>query len=188
MNRSQTDAPVILLVDDERPVLNSLRRTLTQDGYLLLDAQDGESALKILRNRDVDLIVADQRMPGMSGVELLQRVRREHPEVLTIMLTAYSDMDVALQAINDIGIYKFLLKPWDANELRESVRRGLAVHRGSESGRPTDESEARCQQARDKDAMLRQWEAHQPGITKVKRNADGVYIIDPEDLRDASAT
>jgi DNA-binding NtrC family response regulator len=116
----------------------------------------------------------------MSGVELLERVRREHPDVLTMMLTAHADMEVVLRAMNELGVYKYFLKPWSAENLRAAIRRGIELRRQS------DGAEARNQKARDQDAILRQWEKDQPGITKVKRDADGVYILAPEDLGDAN--
>ncbi len=168
--------PVILLVDDDDMVRSSLRRTLARENYMLLEASDGESALKILRTSDVDLVLADQRMPGMDGIELLACVRREYPDVLTMMLTAHSDIEIALQAVNDIGVYKFFLKPCDSDELRTAIRHALHIRKTPRT------REAQVQQARDEDAVRRQWEKECPGITEVRKDANGVCLLDAEDV------
>src|SRR5512133_3955291 len=100
---------VILFVDDEPEVLGLLRRTFPpQDGYEALTAGGAEEALKILSEREVELLVTDQRMPGMSGVELVSEARRKRPDLCAILLTAYTDPRELVEAINRGEVYRYL--------------------------------------------------------------------------------
>src|SRR4051794_21965362 len=111
----------ILTVDDDPMVLRAITRDLRArygSDYRVVSAPSGADALVVLaelalRLRPVALIVTDQRMPGMTGTELLRRAREHAPDAKLLLLTAYADTDVAIQAINDIGLDHYLLKPWD---------------------------------------------------------------------------
>jgi CheY-like chemotaxis protein len=120
-------AHVILFVDDEPDVLELLRSTFpAADGYEALGASSGEEALKILAARgEVDLLVSDQRMPGMSGVELIERARRHQPDLCAILLTAYTNPKDIVEAINRGQVYRYLVKPWESADLRQTVVRAL---------------------------------------------------------------
>ena len=112
----------LLLVDDEINILNALSRTLRRDGYRILTAICAEEALEILGRDAIDVIVSDQRMPGITGTELLSKVKEMHPEIVRIVLSGYTDLDAITDAINQGAIYKFLTKPWDDEELRTQIR------------------------------------------------------------------
>lgn len=112
----------LLLVDDEESVLSALRRVLRRDGYRILTAASGEEALQILVGNAVDVIVSDQRMPGMAGVDLLRQVKRIHPETVRIVLSGYTELKSITDAINEGAIYKFMTKPWDDEQLRLTIR------------------------------------------------------------------
>ena len=107
----------ILLVDDEPEILFSLRGLLRQE-FELYTAESGAEALEILRRHPVHVIMTDQRMPQMTGVELLRRSRGECPEAVRIMFTGYADIKAVIDAINQGQIYRYLTKPWDPDELR----------------------------------------------------------------------
>ena len=116
----------ILFVDDEPEVLSILRRMFTEaDDYITLTASAGEEALAILESRPVDLLVTDQRMPGMTGIELASRARALRPDLSVILLTAYTDPRDLLDAINKGEVYRYLVKPWDTADLRHAVRQAL---------------------------------------------------------------
>lgn len=119
-------AHVILLVDDEPRVLSSLRRALKEDLHKILTAESASAAFNILADHQVDLILSDHQMPGMSGVEFLKTVRRSHPEIVRIMLTGAQDSNVAVEAVNDGAVYKFITKPWNNDDLRLTVKLALA--------------------------------------------------------------
>ncbi len=118
------ETATILVVDDEPRVLDSLEALLAMD-YQVLRAERGDDALKILADDDVAVILSDQRMPGMTGTELLARSRDVAPDTVRVLLTAFTDADALMASINAANVYQFLLKPWDPKELVHTVRRGV---------------------------------------------------------------
>jgi diguanylate cyclase (GGDEF)-like protein/PAS domain S-box-containing protein len=112
----------LLLVDDEENILMALKRLLRRDGYKILTAAGGHEGLEVLSRNRVDVIVSDQRMPGMTGVEFLRRVKDIHPEVVSIVLSGYTELQSVTDAINEGAIYKFLTKPWDDEHLRANIQ------------------------------------------------------------------
>ena len=118
----------ILIVDDEPRVLDALEAVLAAE-FRVLRAEGGEEALRILPGADVAVIVSDYRMPGMTGVELLRRSQDITPDTMRIVLTAYTDVDHLMEAINTGRIYHFVPKPWDPNEFLLIVRRAAERHR-----------------------------------------------------------
>ncbi|ALI08584.1 MULTISPECIES: HD domain-containing phosphohydrolase [Pseudomonas] len=126
--------PVVLLVDDEESILNSLRRLLRSQPYEILLADSGAKALEILKERPVDLVMTDARMPNMDGATLLAEIRKLYPSTLRILLTGYADVDMMTKAINEGQLYRYLSKPWNDEELVQALRQALA-HQHSESER-----------------------------------------------------
>jgi signal transduction histidine kinase/DNA-binding response OmpR family regulator len=117
---------VILFVDDEPDVLAILRRTFAADeDYEVLTAPSGVLALETLRARRVDLLVTDQRMPAMTGVELVEEAHRIDPELCAVLLTAYTDPKDIVAAINRGRVWRYLVKPWEKADLRATVRTAL---------------------------------------------------------------
>ena len=117
----------ILVIDDEQAILESLEMTLTPE-YRVFTASSGEEGLAILESEDLALIIVDQVMPGMSGVEILEQVSERSPRTIRILLTGYADMNSLVRAINDGRIYRYLPKPWEPDELRMNVRRALEAY------------------------------------------------------------
>ncbi len=111
----------LLLVDDEAAILSSLRRLFRRDGYHILTATSGAQGLELLRNQPVDVIVSDQRMPDMTGIEFLREAKRLHPDTVRITLSGYTDLQSIIEAVNEGAVYKFLTKPWDDDLLRSHV-------------------------------------------------------------------
>ena len=113
--------PTILAVDDDPGASRAIARDLTSRygaDYTVVRATSGAEALAQLdrlelQDRRVALVVTDQRMPGMTGIEMLEEVRRRSSDSKLLLLTAYADTDVAIKAINDIGLDYYLVKPWD---------------------------------------------------------------------------
>jgi diguanylate cyclase (GGDEF)-like protein len=112
----------LLLVDDEASILSALKRLLRRENYRILTATSGEEALTLLAEHEVGVIITDQRMPGMSGTELLARARTMHPKAVRMVLSGYTGVDSLTDAINRGEIYRFLTKPWDETELLNTVR------------------------------------------------------------------
>lgn len=115
----------ILLVDDEHNILNSLLRVLRKEGYKILTANNSNEGLEILKNEPVSLILSDHRMPGLSGVDLLRKVKKLYPNTIRIILSGYTEVNTLLSAINEGEIYKFIAKPWNDEELRLTVRHAI---------------------------------------------------------------
>ena len=131
----------ILLVDDEPRVLDALEAILAAE-FRVLRAESGEDALRLLQAEEVAVIVTDYRMPGMTGVELLRRSQEIAPDAIRIVLTAYTDVDSLMEAINTGRIYHFVPKPWDPTDLALVVRRAAERYAlGAENARLRDELE-----------------------------------------------
>ncbi|CAD5110160.1 response regulator [Zestomonas carbonaria] len=116
----------ILFVDDEERILRSLAMQFRRD-YVVLTETDPLRALERLRSEQVHILVSDQRMPRMTGAELLARAREEAPETLRILLTGYSDLDAAVEALNSGGIFRYLTKPWDPQEMAFTLRQTAEI-------------------------------------------------------------
>ena len=114
----------ILIVDDESAILESLEFTLGSE-YRVFTAQTGADGLEILQSEDIALVIADQRMPGMTGVEFLEKVIEINPSAVRMMLTGYADMESLIRAINEGRIYRYIAKPWEPDDLRVNVKRAL---------------------------------------------------------------
>jgi diguanylate cyclase (GGDEF)-like protein len=112
----------LLLVDDEPAILSALKRLLRRENYRVLTASTGEEALAQLAEHAVGVIVSDQRMPGMTGIELLAQVRSMHPHVVRMILSGYTGLDSLTEAINRGEIFRFLTKPWEERDLLEAIR------------------------------------------------------------------
>ncbi|MGP1683916.1 MAG: EAL domain-containing protein, partial [Giesbergeria sp.] len=110
---AESNLRTLLLVDDDENILNSLKRLLRRNGYRILTASSAEQGLILLAENRVDVMISDQRMPGMPGVEFLRRVKDIHPDSVRMMLSGYTDLKSVIDAINEGAIYKFLTKPWD---------------------------------------------------------------------------
>jgi DNA-binding NtrC family response regulator len=115
----------ILIVDDDATILMLMSNVFMYDGNYILTAESGEEALVKIRNNKIDLVISDQHMPGMSGLQFLKKVRAEYPDVVTIILTASGEIDTAVKAVNEVGVYQFVLKPFNVIDLRLTVKRAL---------------------------------------------------------------
>jgi serine phosphatase RsbU (regulator of sigma subunit) len=119
----------ILVVDDETGNLQKLRRTFV-DRYPVLVAGSGREALELIRKNDgIAVIIADQRMPDMTGVELLRQTLEVLPDAIRIILTGYTDVDVLMEAINSCKVFRYVVKPWDPPDLLMTVERGVEAYR-----------------------------------------------------------
>ena len=117
--------PAILLVDDEQSICSALNRTFRKNNFRVFEANSGEQALELLANNDIDVIVSDQRMPKMTGTELFSVVKNLYPKVGRIILSGHSDMQDLQEAINEAEVYRFLPKPWNEEQLLETVKNAI---------------------------------------------------------------
>jgi two-component system response regulator HupR/HoxA len=126
-NADEALAYGILIVDDEEAILESLELTLGTE-YRVFTATSAEAGLAILDREDIAMVLSDQVMPGMSGVEFLEQVIERNPRAIRMMLTGYADMPSLIAAINEGRIWRYLPKPWEPDDLRITVKRGLEVY------------------------------------------------------------
>jgi YesN/AraC family two-component response regulator len=165
----------VLLVDDEPEILEGLRRTLRHEPYRLVTALSADEALRVIATDSIDVIISDIDMPGTNGLELIARIRRDHPTIVRLLLTGDASLESALHAINQGEVHRFLVKPWSADELRDVLRsaverldelRGAAVALG---------------RAGTRERLLAALEKAHPGITRVEITGD-TYIIETAKL------
>lgn len=114
----------ILIVDDEHSNLRALERLLRKE-YQVLTAVSGLEALALLEHHDVALLIADQRMPQMTGIDLMERTVKLRPHMVRILLTGYTDVSSLIDAINSGHVYKYVTKPWNNEDLLVTVGRAL---------------------------------------------------------------
>lgn len=127
---SPAQRPRVLFVDDEPRVLTTMRM-LFRNTYELFFAESGSKALEVLRLQAMDVIVSDQRMPGMTGIELLRESRELNPHAMRILLTGYSDLNAIIGSINEGEIFRFVNKPWANEELSQTVALAAASARAA---------------------------------------------------------
>lgn len=111
----------LLLVDDEPNIISALKRLLRPDQYQIHTANSGQEGLELLARQAVDVIVSDQRMPGMLGADFLRKARQLYPDTIRIMLSGYTELQSVTDAVNEGAIYKFLTKPWEDEQLRAQI-------------------------------------------------------------------
>jgi len=118
----------ILIVDDEYLIRWSLQQELAKDGYEVTSAEDGESALRLVRESPPDLVLLDIQLPGIGGIEVLQKIKVSDPEIVVIMITAYGMVDTAVAAMK-AGAFDYLNKPFNLEGVKLSIRKGLETSR-----------------------------------------------------------
>lgn len=120
--------PIVLLVDDEPRVLSALSRGLRREGVAIETAANGRAALERITAGSISLVISDQKMPGMQGIELLSAVRQRSPETARILLTGWSG-EIPKSQLDEAGLFALIAKPWDDRELRRTVRDAIASAR-----------------------------------------------------------
>ncbi|MFT7651899.1 MAG: response regulator RpfG family c-di-GMP phosphodiesterase [Candidatus Azotimanducaceae bacterium] len=124
----QTDEskPALLFIDDEPRVLKSMRAMFRRD-YEVYLANSGQEALEIMANSPIQVVVSDQRMPHMTGVEVLSTIKSQYPNVVRILLTGYADLEAIEASLNEAEVFRYLMKPCPADEVKSAVQAGLAT-------------------------------------------------------------
>lgn len=161
----------LLIVDDEDGVRRALTRALRADGYRMLTASSGEEGMRVLESEPVQLVLSDHRMGALSGIQFLHQVRERWPDTLRILLTGYADLQMAIDAINQGELYRFLTKPWEDLDLRQAIRLGferLDLSRENQRLRDT---------VADQQRHLAKLERQFPGIASVNRDAGGAVVV-----------
>ena len=127
MTNEQRKKHAILLVDDEPEILQSLKGLLRRE-FQLYTAESGREAMEILENHTIHVVMTDQRMPEMTGVQLMRRVANKYPDAIRIVFTGYADIKAVIDAINSGGLYRYITKPWDPDELIELLHEAAAKY------------------------------------------------------------
>lgn len=114
----------VLVVDDEGAIRYSVTKTLERVGYQVVTASSGEEALEILAGQNFDVVLTDIRMPGISGVDLLARIKEQSPDAIVILMTGYASLGTAVESLR-LGAHDYLIKPSTSEDIRDSVKRGI---------------------------------------------------------------
>ena len=146
-----------MVVDDDEDILTLMTSALGNEDYTILTATSGEKALEKLEAHGVNLIISDQSMPSMDGLSLLKKVKSEHPDIITIMLTGYAQLDTVEDTINEAGVYRVFEKPCSIVELKSTVNMALEL--------------------KNLVAVPREFTRKHPSIPQVKRNPDGHVVL-----------
>jgi len=162
----------ILVVDDEPHMTEALKRMLHREPYEILTANYANEALQILAREPIAVVITDEKMPGMQGSEFLAMVYRHFPDTIRIMLTGHANLDLAIRAINEGQIYRFLMKPCNEQEIRHTIRQAVQQKELAEKSRQL------LQKVKEQNFVLQRLEKDNPGITKVERDSSGAIIID----------
>lgn len=184
----------ILILDDEPAILQSLRRLLrmvpctygNQSFELEIEAfSSARAALARIEHTPFDLFISDYRMPEMDGVSFLKAAKACQPDACRLILSGYADLNALLRAVNEVGIDRFIAKPWNDYELVSAIAQSLA-HRELllENKRLADLMRLDCGDLSPSDMEAHLLESIEPGITKVNWGPDGSVILDPASLKD----
>ena len=165
----------ILIVDDEPTITDTLKGVLSHEPYGILCAGSAEEALPILAREQVDVVISDEKMPGMSGSEFLSLVRQKYPGTIRVILTGHASLESAIRAINEGEIYRFFTKPFNVFDLTITIRQALQQRELKK------ESQRLLRMVKRQSTFIEELEKQYPGITKVKKDARGEVIIDDED-------
>ena len=123
------DVPTLLIVDDESNIVSALVRLLRRDGYRIVTASSAADALDVLARESVHVIVSDHRMPGTTGAEFLGTVKAMYPDTVRILFSGFIEVDALTDAVNRGAVFRFLLKPWSDDVVRDAVREAFRYYR-----------------------------------------------------------
>lgn len=170
-----SDAATILVVDDEPSVRRALHRLLAREQYRVVEAEGVAQALAVLGSHKIDLVITDYAMPDGTGMDLLLKMGPRYPHVVRMIITGKADLHAVVAAINEGHVYRFVLKPWDNEELCLSVRLAL------EQAKLLSENRRLVGRLQEQEDMLRALAKQHPGIMTVERDADGAIVLDDPD-------
>ena len=165
----------LLLVDDEPNLTSALVRSLDRTQFEIFTADSAQQGLMILAGHDIDVVVSDERMPGMTGSQFLTEVRKQWPNTIRMILSGQADLEAAVRAINEGEVYRFLLKPCHPKELQMTILQGL------QHKRLVEQSRKLLQEHQKTMSLLETLEKDNPGITKVEMDDDGVIDMESYD-------
>ena len=160
----------ILVVDDEEFFIEYIQRILSDENYNVISASNGQEGIALLEKQQVSMVISEYKIPLMNGLEFLEKVRIIYPDILTILVTDHADIELVIKAVNEAGVYKFLLKSWDDIDFKNTIIKPL------ESLQVIKERDVLIRKVKTHEATLKDLEKRYPGITKVEKDEDG-YIL-----------
>jgi DNA-binding NtrC family response regulator len=171
----------LLIVDDEQPVLNALNRAVHRHfgaGLAVVSTTSPTEALRWAAERPFSAVVSDLRMPGCDGLQLLARVAALQPHAALLLLTGSADFEVAQRAVNQVGVFRYLTKPWDDVQLTSHLEAALLHSDASRERAAQADLWAQAQgQLSPQDAERHRLEAMEPGITQVEWGPNGEVLM-----------
>ena len=165
----------VLVVDDEPTITDMLKDVFSREPYSVFIAASAEEGLEILAQEEIDVVISDEKMPGMLGSEFLSIVRQKYPDTIRMILTGYASLDAAIRAINEGEIYRFFTKPCNVFDLAITVRQALQ-HKDL-----MKEAQKMLKVVKQQSAFIEEMEKQHPGIREVERDAEGAVILDDLD-------
>src|SRR6186713_2767563 len=162
----------LLLVDDEPNLTSALVRSLDRSQFDIFTADSAQKGLLILAGNEIDVVVSDERMPGMTGSQFLSEVRKKWPNTIRMILSGQADLEAAVRAINEGEVYRFLLKPCHPKELQMTILQGLQQKKLVAQSRELLQEHQKTQN------LLEELEKANPGITKIEMDEDGAIMMD----------
>ena len=164
----------LLLVDDEPNLTSALVRSLDRTQFEIFTADSAQKGLMILAGNDIDVVVSDERMPGMTGSQVLAEVRKQWPNTIRMILSGQADLEAAVRAINEGEVYRFLLKPCHPKELQMTILQGL------QHKKLVAQSRRLLQEHQKQQNLLDALEKDNPGITKIDLDEDGAISLEED--------
>lgn len=173
---------VIVIIDDEINILKSIQRVLRHEPWEILTYNDPQEAIRELSGRlDIDVIISDYRMPQMNGVELLQALKEQCPDSIRMILSGQVDMEAVLNAINKAEVYRFIMKPWNDDDLIITIKNAIAHNLLIKDNKRLAETvRTQHKEINRHVAELKRLERESPGITQVDRGEDGSIDLTDE--------
>ena len=165
----------ILLVDDEPNLTAGLVRSLDRHQFHIYTAESAQQGLLILAGNNIDVVVSDERMPGMTGSQFLAEVRKLWPNTIRMILSGQADLEAAVRAINEGEVYRFLLKPCHPKDLQMTILQGLQHKKLVAQSRRLLQEHMKTQN------ILEELEKANPGITKIDLDEDGAISLEDDD-------
>lgn len=170
----------ILIVDDEPNIFRALARVLKH--HSITTANSGWEALALAAETNFDIVISDYKMPEMDGISFLEKFMAIQPDAIRMIVTGYADLEAAQNAINTLGVFRFINKPWNNIEILNAVEKGLELKRILQENKDLADQVRRQQaQLNHQESILKALEAEEPGITKVNWAPDGSIILDESD-------
>ncbi|MFH0926647.1 MAG: response regulator [bacterium] len=165
----------VLFVDDEPNVTHALKRSLRNEPYEILSANSAKEALEIIKSHNLDVVISDEMMPDMTGSKFLAIVHKQYPDTIRMILTGHANLDSAVRAINEAGVYRFFTKPCNEIDLAITIRQAI------QQKDLMAETKRLLKIVQKQQCFIEEMEKRYPGIADLKEDASGAIIMEDSD-------